>query len=549
MLWAWCLLILLGLFKTDCAWLSPLAARRAGRRTQPGRLAADDAVRLPELSDSDFGLLQLVFGLAKLEACPLHILAVTDTIDNYAQTDDSLFASTAEFLCKSRRSQLLVELLRVDRPAYIETASFLNIPRLELPNLQDVPVREAPAADTPPAAAPGEDELVPNCVLDDLKMGENLLEAVLLKVTRDIYADNTEGIIVRRTEDPGITGLIDEMRQFMLSPVGRPAEKQQQARAWPSPATSLPPPLSLRPSPSASSSAPPLSPPPHPTPPHLSPPPPQFHPSPPPPLRSGPSSDAPRADDAGATALLPHLHVLHRALARARRPCLARRRRTAARQRAALQRILLAHTRHAAGPAALRPAADVTRVAVRLRLPGGPGKGQPTLRRRAGGARRGEVQVPAGVQLQGHLPQLVQAPRAGALRQPRPAAARVAQLRDAGVPVELRRDCAPAGRRPDVAQGLHRRLLHTRADEGADTARRRREAPSDSVLLCVVVDYNVFFITVEVPPEKSVAVARSLSLRPRSLYIRSHACVCHDARCTTLDREIPSSEASRARGR
>ena len=244
-------LILLGLVTTDCAWLSPLAARRAGRRTQSGRLAADDAVSLPELSDSG-GLLQLVFGLAKLEASPLHILVVTDTIDNYAQTDDSFFASTAEFLCKSRRSQLLVELLRVDRPAYIETASFLNIPRLELPNLQDVPVREAPAADAPPAAAPGEDELVPNCALDDLSMGENLLEAVLLKVTRDIYADNTEGIIVRRTEDPGITGLIDEMRQFMLSPVGRPAEKQQQVRA-PCP---LPPPLSLHTSPSPSASAP-----------------------------------------------------------------------------------------------------------------------------------------------------------------------------------------------------------------------------------------------------------------------------------------------------
>jgi len=186
-------------------------------------------VRLPELSDSG-GLWGLAFGLAKLQAIPLHILVVTDTIDNYAQTDEStFFASTAEFLCKSRRDQLLVELLRVDRPAYIETASFLNIPRLELPNLQDVPVREAPAAVTPPAAAPGEDELVPDCALDDLKMGENLLEAVLLKVTRDIYADNTEGIIVRRTEDPGITGLIDEMRQFMLSPVGRPAEKQQQA--------------------------------------------------------------------------------------------------------------------------------------------------------------------------------------------------------------------------------------------------------------------------------------------------------------------------------
>ena len=81
----------------------------------------------------------------------------------------------------------------------------------------------------------------------------------------------------------------------------------------------------------------------------------------------------------------------------------------------------------------------------------------------------------------------MQAPRTGPIRQPRPAAARVAQLRDARVPVELRRGCAPAGRGPDVAQGLHRRLRVTRADEGADTARRRREAPSDGHLLCLAV--------------------------------------------------------------
>ena len=220
-------LLLLGLFTTDCAWLTPLAARRAGRRARSIRLATDDAVSVPELSSDSGGLPQLVFGLAKLEASPLHILTVHDAVLSYAQTDDSLFASAAEFLCKSRRDQLLVELLRVDRPAYIETASFLNIPRLELPNLQGVRVRDAPAAEPPPAAAPGEDELVPDCALDDLAMGENLLEAVLLKVTRDIYADQC-GIVTRRYEDPGITGLIDEMRQFMLSPVGRPAEKQQE---------------------------------------------------------------------------------------------------------------------------------------------------------------------------------------------------------------------------------------------------------------------------------------------------------------------------------
>ena len=58
-----------------------------------------------------------------------------------------------------RMRQLLVELLRVDRPAYIETASFLNIPRLELPNLQDVRVRDAPAAEPPPADKAGEQRL------------------------------------------------------------------------------------------------------------------------------------------------------------------------------------------------------------------------------------------------------------------------------------------------------------------------------------------------------------------------------------------------------
>ena len=50
---------------------------------------------VPELSSDSGGLLQLVFGLAKLEASPLHILTVHDAVHNYAQTDDSLFASAA----------------------------------------------------------------------------------------------------------------------------------------------------------------------------------------------------------------------------------------------------------------------------------------------------------------------------------------------------------------------------------------------------------------------------------------------------------------------
>eukprot|EP00908_Phaeocystis_cordata_P001505 Transcript_1161.p1 GENE.Transcript_1161~~Transcript_1161.p1 ORF type:complete len:428 (-),score=197.28 Transcript_1161:149-1432(-) len=215
----------------SCALLQPQlrrSTRAALVRAQPVRLAVEEGPRLQAPSDAA-GLLELTFGLTKLEASPLHILAVTDTIDECAVADSPL-ASTALFLAKTRRSQLLVELLREDRPAYIETASFLNIPRLELPNLQDVPRRDAPAA----AAVPDEldyrgEELVADCTLPDLAMGENLLEGALLRVTRDIYAEKTDGVVQRRTDTPGIPGLLDEMKQYMLSSEGRPAEKQQQA--------------------------------------------------------------------------------------------------------------------------------------------------------------------------------------------------------------------------------------------------------------------------------------------------------------------------------
>ena len=108
---------------------------------------------------------------------------------------------------------------------------FLNIPRAELPNRQDVPLRPC---DPPPraAAVPAEalvdgltaDGLVPDCALDDTPMGENPLEALLLRVTRDIYAGETG---VPRTGEGGIRGLLAEMRAYMLSADGAAPEAQQ----------------------------------------------------------------------------------------------------------------------------------------------------------------------------------------------------------------------------------------------------------------------------------------------------------------------------------
>ena len=133
---------------------------------------------------------------------------------------------------RQRRSQLLTQLLKDDRPAYIETVSFLNIPRRELPNRQDVPLRtfdpnpRREGSGTQAQDAAAADGLVPDCILVDQPMGENVLEAALLSITRDIYASET-GVPHDKSKE-GIRGLLAEMRTFMLSPEGVAPVSQQE---------------------------------------------------------------------------------------------------------------------------------------------------------------------------------------------------------------------------------------------------------------------------------------------------------------------------------
>jgi len=76
---------------------------------------------------------------------------------------------------------------------------------------------------TPPTVKEG--ELVPDCELPPVQMSENLLEGALLRVTRDIYA--AEAGVGRKRDITGIVGLIEEMREFMLSKEGCTPERQQ----------------------------------------------------------------------------------------------------------------------------------------------------------------------------------------------------------------------------------------------------------------------------------------------------------------------------------
>jgi len=195
-------------------------------------------------------LLELSQALLGLEASPLALAQLTDAIiegdaaaaaamDSGDDAAADALASAAHVLRRQRRSQLLVDLLKADRHAYVETVSFLNIPRAELPNRQDVPPRacdsslgsDAGASAEPvgvvPSAAAGltADGLVPDCGLPEKAMGENPLEALLLELTRGIYSDQTG---TARAPEKGIRGLIDEMRRFMLTEEGASPEVQRE---------------------------------------------------------------------------------------------------------------------------------------------------------------------------------------------------------------------------------------------------------------------------------------------------------------------------------
>ena len=144
------------------------------------------------------------------------------------------------------RSWQLDTLLRVDADAYIATASFLGarIPRHALPNVQQIPyphtttipttIETVEAANTTHQDTARAEtvydadglELVPDCTMPETPVQENWAEALLLYVTRNIYANITG--TTRRKDLPGIPGLVEEMRTYMLSPQGSNPQQQQQ---------------------------------------------------------------------------------------------------------------------------------------------------------------------------------------------------------------------------------------------------------------------------------------------------------------------------------
>jgi hypothetical protein len=161
---------------------------------------------------------------------PEDIVKVCDAIDEEEarvknKSEVQLLMDSIELKKKSMelgRYHLLVKLMKKDYDAYVATAGFLSpsrIPRLDLPNIQDVPFNDI----MPSKQQDGDvNALVDDCTLENKIFDESPLDKLLLNIFRDLVKQNTGGI---SSPKQGINGLLDQGRSFMLQE-GQTAEAQ-----------------------------------------------------------------------------------------------------------------------------------------------------------------------------------------------------------------------------------------------------------------------------------------------------------------------------------
>ena len=157
------------------------------------------------------------------------IVQVCDTLEA-TSTDPNLYVSRQLQLRKRalevQRYEYLVKLMKTDYDGYIATASFLSpsrIPRLQLPNLQDVTVDKNSVPEST-VVDPENDGgvLVADCELDSMVYQESPLDKLLLYIFRKLVVKHTGGVTSDKT---GIDGLLEQGRTFMLQP-GQTPEAQ-----------------------------------------------------------------------------------------------------------------------------------------------------------------------------------------------------------------------------------------------------------------------------------------------------------------------------------
>lgn len=165
-------------------------------------------------------------GIAKLCDLEDEQLSIRSNLGTTTEGSDAFSAAAGLWATRLTRRVALERLLQRDRPAYLETVAFLGarLPRGSLPNRQGFTVRAADGATALAHAAPfDEAQLVADCALTNVTAAPSPLDVVLLALFRSKVQAETGG----KSPTPGLAGLLDEGRTYMLKPGITPADQQQ----------------------------------------------------------------------------------------------------------------------------------------------------------------------------------------------------------------------------------------------------------------------------------------------------------------------------------
>jgi hypothetical protein len=158
---------------------------------------------------------------AELWALPATAVSVVQLCD---RIDAATPGTRAMGLLRLRRQTVLTAMLQANRATYLDTVNFLGarVPRDDLPNWQDVPYFGGGPAPAAAATATAMGDLIGDCTLPNVTYSESPLDKVLLFIFRDLVRKEIQW----RSETPGIRGLLEEGRHYMLSPAGAVTENQ-----------------------------------------------------------------------------------------------------------------------------------------------------------------------------------------------------------------------------------------------------------------------------------------------------------------------------------
>lgn len=199
-----------------------------------------------DIVSSFINLINAYYILSDETVTPEAIVILCDELDNvsnqYMESHQIVSRSVRQTTLQWIRYELLVKLMRKDYNAYLATASFLcprRIAREDLPNVQDVGVGvgvvpmhtsdsiNGKATITSTNSMGTDVALVPDCELDNITYKESILDKVLLHIFRKQVEQYTGGI---QSSQPGIVGLVEQGRTFMLQPNQTPEQQHTMVR-------------------------------------------------------------------------------------------------------------------------------------------------------------------------------------------------------------------------------------------------------------------------------------------------------------------------------